>query len=74
MTYSLLLLPGDGIGPEVIEETRRVLGWYSAHRNLAFATASDLVGGIAYEAHGTPATDAMIQKAKAAKAAAKLHK
>jgi len=68
MTYRLLLLPGDGIGPEVIEETRRVMGWYAANRNLAFATESDLVGGISYETHGAPATDAMIAKAKAADA------
>jgi 3-isopropylmalate dehydrogenase len=63
MTYNILLLPGDGIGPEVIEETRRVLGWYSANRNLAFTTESDLVGGISYETHGSPATDAMMKKA-----------
>jgi 3-isopropylmalate dehydrogenase len=68
MTYNLLLLPGDGIGPEVIEETRRVLGWFSANRNLAFATETDLVGGIAYEARGTPAPDAMIWKAQTADA------
>jgi len=68
MTYRLLLLPGDGIGPEVIEETRRVMGWYAANRNLAFATETDLVGGISYETHGAPATDAMIAKAKAADA------
>ena len=47
-----------------MEETRRVLGWYSANRNLAFATEDDLVGGISYEAHGAPATDAMIAKAR----------
>ncbi|MBU6297277.1 MAG: 3-isopropylmalate dehydrogenase [Alphaproteobacteria bacterium] len=68
MTYNILLLPGDGIGPEVLEETRRVLGWYSANRNLAFATREDLVGGCAYEAHGAPATDAMMKKALAADA------
>jgi 3-isopropylmalate dehydrogenase len=63
MTYQILLLPGDGIGPEVIEETRRVMGWYAAHRALAFETESDLVGGVAYETHGMPATDSMIAKA-----------
>jgi len=68
MTYKILLLPGDGIGPEVIEETRRVLGWYSANRNFSFATEEDLVGGVAYEKHGTPATDAMIWKAQDADA------
>ena len=60
MTYNILLLPGDGIGPEVLEETRRVLGWYSANRNLSFATQEYLVGGCAYDKHGTPSTDAMI--------------
>jgi 3-isopropylmalate dehydrogenase len=66
VTYDILLLPGDGIGPEVMEETRRVLGWFAQNRNLAFAIESDLVGGIAYETHGAPATDAMIAKAKKA--------
>jgi len=68
MTYNILLLPGDGIGPEVIQETRRVMGWYAANRNLAFSTDEDLVGGISYETHGAPATDAMIAKAKKADA------
>jgi 3-isopropylmalate dehydrogenase len=68
MTYNLLLLPGDGIGPEVIEETRRVMGWYAANRGLAFETETDLVGGIAYETHGVPATDSMIAKAQKADA------
>ena len=68
MTYNILLLPGDGIGPEVLEETRRVMGWYSANRNLSFATQEDLVGGISYETHGAPATDAMIAKATKADA------
>ena len=34
----LTVLGGDGIGPEVIDDTRRVLGWFSANRNLAFET------------------------------------
>jgi 3-isopropylmalate dehydrogenase len=63
MTYNILLLPGDGIGPEVLEETRRVLGWYSANRYFSFTTQEDLVGGISFEKHGAPATDAMIAKA-----------
>jgi 3-isopropylmalate dehydrogenase len=63
MTYNILLLPGDGIGPEVIEETRRVMGWFAANRDFAFEIAEDLVGGISYETHGDPATDAMMAKA-----------
>jgi 3-isopropylmalate dehydrogenase len=64
----VLLLPGDGIGPEVMTETRRVLGWFAQNRNMAFEVEEDLVGGISYETHGTPATDAMMAKAHAADA------
>ena len=68
MTYRILVLPGDGIGPEIVEQARRVAGWYSTNRNFSFATEEDLVGGISYEAHGNPATDAMMKKALAADA------
>lgn len=68
MTYKILLLPGDGIGPEVMAETRRVLEWFGKNRKLAYTVDEDLVGGISYETHGTPATDAMMAKAKAADA------
>ncbi len=60
---SILLLPGDGIGPEVIEETRRVLGWFTQNRNFACTTEEDLVGGIAFEKTGTPAPEPMMAKA-----------
>ena len=68
MTYKILLLPGDGIGPEVMAETRRVLDWFAKNRKLDFTLDEDLVGGISYETHGEPATDAMMAKAKAADA------
>jgi 3-isopropylmalate dehydrogenase len=64
----LLLLPGDGIGPEVMTETRRVVGWFAQNRNMSFEIEEDLVGGISYETHGTPGTDAMVAKAHAADA------
>lgn len=68
MSYKILLLPGDGIGPEVMVETRRVLDWFAKNRKLDFTLDEDLVGGISYETHGEPATDAMMAKAKAADA------
>ncbi|HVT23471.1 MAG TPA: 3-isopropylmalate dehydrogenase [Rhizomicrobium sp.] len=68
MTYKILLLPGDGIGPEVMAETRRVLEWFGKNRGFAYTVDEDLVGGIAYDTHGSPATDAMMAKAKAADA------
>src|SRR5690348_14618444 len=70
MTYRILFTPGDGIGPEVIDDTQRVLGWFKANRNLAFQTESAAIGGIAHDTLGTSAPDATI--AKAAKADAVL--
>jgi 3-isopropylmalate dehydrogenase len=64
----LLLLPGDGIGPEVTREVERVLGWLGERRGLRFETESDLVGGAALEAHGVPLTDATLAKALGADA------
>jgi 3-isopropylmalate dehydrogenase len=68
VTYKILLLPGDGIGPEVIDETKRVLGWYAKNRNFAFQTETAAVGGGAYEKFGTPGPDETIAKAKEADA------
>jgi 3-isopropylmalate dehydrogenase len=68
MTYKILLTPGDGIGPEVIDDTRRVLGWFTANRNIAFETSEALIGGIAYETLGTSEPDETIAKARAADA------
>ena len=68
MTHNILLTPGDGIGPEVIEETQRVLGWFSRNRNFAFRTESAPIGGIAFDTLGTPEPDETIAKAKKADA------
>ncbi len=61
---SLLILPGDGIGPEVMTEVRKVIGWFGAKRGLAFDVSEDLVGGAAYDAHGTPLTDETMARAQ----------
>ena len=60
----ILLLPGDGIGPEVIAQTRRVIEWFCAHRALEVEMTEGLVGGCAYEAHGVAVTDETLQEAK----------
>src|SRR5581483_9327395 len=49
-------------------ETRRVLGWYTQHRNIAFELSEDLVGGIAYDTLGTSEPDTMVEKARKADA------
>ncbi|WP_300017485.1 3-isopropylmalate dehydrogenase [uncultured Roseobacter sp.] len=60
---SLLILAGDGIGPEVMEQVKRVIDWFGAKRDLAFDVSEDLVGGAAYDAHGTPLHDDTMAKA-----------
>ncbi|MEN8657419.1 3-isopropylmalate dehydrogenase [Marivita sp.] len=61
---SLLILPGDGIGPEVMAEVRKIIDWYGAKRDLSFDVSEDLVGGAAYDKHGTPLHDETMAKAQ----------
>ena len=60
---SLLILAGDGIGPEVMDQVKRIIDWFGAKRDLAFDVSEDLVGGAAYDAHGTPLHDDTMAKA-----------
>src|SRR6201747_1121710 len=64
----LLILPGDGIGPEVMREVRRVIDWMDRRRLVTFDISDDHVGGSAIDAYGTPITDQTMQKAKDADA------
>jgi len=59
----LLFLPGDGIGPEVMGQVRRVIDWMDARRHVSFDVAEDLVGGAAIDASGTSLTDDTLDKA-----------
>jgi 3-isopropylmalate dehydrogenase len=64
----LLILPGDGIGPEVMREVRRVIDWMDRRRMVSFDIADDLVGGAAIDARGTPIAEETMQKAREADA------
>jgi len=66
--HALLLLPGDGIGPEVMAETRRVITWMNDNAGVRFTVEEDLVGGAAYDAHGQSISDATMEKALSADA------
>jgi 3-isopropylmalate dehydrogenase len=55
--FKILMLPGDGIGPEVMGQVRRVIDWLGNHRPVAFEVVEDLVGGCAYDAYGVPVRD-----------------
>ena len=59
----ILILPGDGIGPEVMGEVRRVIDWFGEKRGFQVTLDEDLVGGCAYDAHGAAISDKAMQKA-----------
>ena len=61
---SILILPGDGIGPEVMAEVGRIIDWFADRRGLKFDVSEDLVGGAAYDVHGVPLADATMEKAQ----------
>ncbi|WP_151719982.1 3-isopropylmalate dehydrogenase [Gemmobacter serpentinus] len=61
---SILILAGDGIGPEVMAEVKKIIGWYDAKRGITFDVSEDLVGGCAYDKHGTPLHDDTMAKAQ----------
>src|SRR6476619_3569634 len=64
-THHLLLLAGDGIGPEVMAEVKKLIAWMNAHGMGTFETEEALVGGCAYDAHGVAITDETMAKAEA---------
>src|ERR1700687_836231 len=67
-THKLLLLPGDGIGPEVMGEVKRLIDWLNAQGIVHFETEQGLVGGAAYDASKQSITDQTMAKATAADA------
>src|SRR6202158_5450159 len=64
-THKLLLLPADGIGPEVMAEVKKLIAWMNAHGLGTFETEEGLVGGACYDAHKVAITDATMIKAHA---------
>ena len=59
----LLLLPGDGIGPEVMREVKKIIEWFNKEKSLDFKIEEDLVGGASYDKHKNPITDEVFYKA-----------
>ena len=67
-SFNLFLLPGDGIGPEIMVEVKKVLGWFQARGVATFETEAGLVGGCAYDAHGKAISESDMALAQAADA------
>jgi 3-isopropylmalate dehydrogenase len=67
-THKLFLLPGDGIGPEVMAEAEKVIACFDREGVARFEVEKGLVGGCAYDAHGSAISDADMDRARAADA------
>lgn len=66
--HSLFLLPGDGIGTEIMVEVEKLIAWTNAQGLTDFSTGAGLAGGAAYDKHQVAITDEDVAKAKAADA------
>jgi len=64
----ILVLPGDGIGPEIMREVMRVIEFFDKRHIASFEVSEGLVGGSAYDASGTPLTDETLAQAQASDA------
>src|SRR2546430_9447718 len=67
-THKLLLLPGDGIGPEVMAEVKKLIAFMNAQGLGTFEIEEGLVGGSCYDVHKVAITDATMSEAHAADA------
>ncbi len=69
MKKKLTLLPGDGIGPEVMAQVRKLITWMDNNTEISFDIEEHPAGGAAIDAHGVPVTDEAIESCKNADAA-----
>ncbi len=68
MSKKIVLLPGDGIGPEIVREAQKVLQKVDAIFGLGLTYESDLIGGSALDVHGVPLADSTLDKCRGADA------
>lgn len=68
MKHSLMILPGDGIGHEVMAEVKKVIHWVQSNTDLSFDITEDHLGGAAIDAYGVPLADSTLEKCRAADA------
>jgi 3-isopropylmalate dehydrogenase len=67
-TFRIAVLPGDGIGPEIMKEALKVLAVVADQAGVSLEMTEGLVGGAAYDAYGTPLTDEVLKMAAASDA------
>lgn len=68
MTFNVLLLAGDGIGPEIMQELEKIIHVLNEKTSLSFHITHDYIGGAGYDHYGYPCADHIIEKAKSSDA------
>ncbi len=68
MNYTLQILAGDGIGPEVMTEVKKLISWINENQDITIETRDGLIGGCSYDAHGLPLSDETLQDSRDADA------
>lgn len=68
MTYTLQILAGDGISPEIMTEAQKVIAWINDNTDVTIAVQEDLIGGQAYDHYGVPLADETLEKCRNADA------
>ena len=66
--YTLQILPGDGIGTEIVTEAQKVIGWINNNTDITIETREDLIGGQAYDEYGVPLADKTLEDCRNADA------
>lgn len=66
--HSIVILPGDGIGHEVMAEVKKVIRWVEDNTDLSFEITEDHLGGTAIDAYGVPLSDETLEKCRKADA------
>ncbi len=61
MTKNLVILPGDGIGPEIVAQAVKIIDWLKGHAGLDVILTHDLIGGQAYDEYGVPFADSTLE-------------
>ena len=61
-TRKILLLPGDGIGPEVVREVKKIIEWFNKNKSLDFSFEEELIGGASIDVNKIPITDEVFYK------------
>ncbi len=68
MTYTLQILAGDGIGPEVLAEAKKLITWLNSNTDINIETRDGLIGGASIDAYGVPFSDETLEECRAADA------